>query len=156
MNKIISLYLIFFLLINPVFVFSNPVKDDSDIQRAAQSETSDNTRLKNKETELTIIIDAHENIQAQFNIAKLIDEINSESPLSSVFIEGASGEVNPGKYFNIFDDKKISSSVFNYLLKKGFITGTEYWHLLSTRKTVLRGAENPVRLSKQHKTSYQT
>src|SRR3989338_386211 len=76
--------------------------------------------------------DAHENLEAQRNIAKIIESLASNAQADSkaiapliVGLEGAEGAFNFSPYRS-FPDKEISKEVSNYFLKESFISGAEY------------------------------
>ncbi|MBI2118260.1 MAG: hypothetical protein HYT97_01375 [Elusimicrobia bacterium] len=82
------------------------------------------------------IQDAHENFQAQANIAKILESlIRNTSYISKqnskaqgkiiVGLEGAKGELNFAPYRS-FPDKEIIKDVADYFLKNSMISGAEY------------------------------
>lgn len=91
--------------------------------------------------ELIVIVDAHDNLSAQYNISKMLDYLSAVKDLHAVYLEGACGLLDTDKYFGVFNDKEINGSVSDVLLKKGFITGAEYFYLNALKKVPLKGAE---------------
>ncbi|MBI2119494.1 MAG: M48 family metalloprotease [Elusimicrobia bacterium] len=76
--------------------------------------------------------DAHENLEAQRNIARIIESLASSPRTDSnlispmiVGLEGAHGPFNFSPYRS-FPDKEISKEVSDYFLKESFISGPEY------------------------------
>ncbi|RJP61037.1 MAG: hypothetical protein C4541_02905 [Candidatus Auribacter fodinae] len=88
-----------------------------------------------------IIIDAHQNVSAQYNIANILRWLQETTPLNAVYLEGAEGSLHTCDYFDIFKDPDITKTTADYLLNKGFITGAEYFCLTSKKHADLKGAE---------------
>ncbi len=91
--------------------------------------------------ELLVIIDAHENLSAQYNIARILDHLTDHAVLQAIYLEGASGELRTDEYFSVFDDAEITRTTGDFLLKNGFITGAEYYYMTRKNPVPLYGAE---------------
>src|SRR3989338_7241136 len=72
------------------------------------------------------IQDAHENFQAQANIAKILESLTKKGQDKIVVgLEGAQGKLNFTPYRS-FPDKGIIKDVADYFLKNSMISGAEY------------------------------
>ena len=76
------------------------------------------------------IQDAHDNLEAQRNIARILQSLSksdSKLPTSRILIgiEGSKGAFNFAPYRS-FEDKEVTQQIADYFLKEGFITGSEY------------------------------
>ena len=91
--------------------------------------------------ELLVLIDAHDNLSAQYNIAGILDHLTTHADLRGIYLEGACGELQPDEYFSIFDDPEITKTTGDFLLKNGFITGSEYYSITRKNPVPLHGAE---------------
>ncbi|MBI2119639.1 MAG: hypothetical protein HYT97_08440 [Elusimicrobia bacterium] len=103
------------------------------------------------------IQDAHENFDAQNNIARIIEALASNNPpikginqpsnLSNyqpqvvVGLEGSSGAMNFEPYRS-FPDPKISKEVAGHLLNESLISGAEYVGMTSKSHSLFWGAED--------------
>ncbi|MCB1194886.1 methyltransferase domain-containing protein, partial [bacterium] len=72
-----------------------------------------------------LIQDAHCQPDAQYNIARIIEQIRAFHDNVIVGIEGASGVIDVSK-FSSFPDKKILKNAAGYFVEKGIISGSEY------------------------------
>lgn len=91
--------------------------------------------------ELLVLIDAHDNLSAQYNISHILSHLTDQRRLHKVYLEGASGTLKPSDYFNVFDDADITRSTSSFLLENGFITGSEYYSLTHSSPVAMQGAE---------------
>ena len=84
--------------------------------------------------------DAHCNYEAQTNIYKIIKNIVENNQLTLLAVEGSEGliDVTP---FSSFPDKKIKEEVADFFMKKGRITGPEYYAITSGKEVELFGIE---------------
>ncbi|MBF0494819.1 MAG: hypothetical protein HQL28_06820, partial [Candidatus Omnitrophica bacterium] len=87
------------------------------------------------------IQDAHCNYEAQTNIDKILEQLFNENGLGMISVEGAEGIVDTS-WFKAFPDAEIRKEVANYFMKKGEITGAEYFSITSEYNGVIFGAEN--------------
>lgn len=154
-NKTISLFLACLIFFNPSYVVSmdntggNKNYNSSSLPESLYKfpeqfgtiiESYGYENKKSKK-EIFVIIDAHTNLSAQYNIANILHYLSETNRLNSVYLEGASGEIDP-KIFRIFSDREINSVTSQYLMENGFITGAEYFYLTEASNISLRGAEN--------------
>ncbi len=86
--------------------------------------------------------DAHDSLEAQENIAKLIDLLVNKLDVKTVFEEGYEGPVPTDDYFKSVSDPKIREKVSYFLLDKLRIGGAEYAHINRKKDFKLIGADN--------------
>ena len=87
------------------------------------------------------IQDAHANLEAQRNIARIIDYLRVQYNLKFVALEGAFGDIDT-TVFSSFPDKDVIRDVSEYFLKEGKISGAEYAAINSEQKLFLSGVED--------------
>ena len=88
------------------------------------------------------IQDAHCNYEAQSNINKMLEQLSRELGIDMVSVEGAEGIVDTA-WFRAFPDSEIRKEVATYFMKKGEITGAEYFSINSPDYNgIVFGAEN--------------
>jgi hypothetical protein len=87
------------------------------------------------------IQDAHCNYEAQTNIYKIIQNLVENNNLKILGVEGSEGliDVTP---FSSFPDTKIKEEVADFFMKKGRITGPEYYAITSGKDVELFGIED--------------
>lgn len=100
------------------------------------------------------IQDAHDSLEAQENIAKIIDRLVMHYGAKVVFEEGYEGPVPTDKYFGVIRDPKIREKVAYFLMDKLRIGGAEYAHIIRTKNFRLIGADN-LKLHKKNIKKYQ-
>lgn len=116
------------------------------LSRAASGEdgsAADEKKLSVPQRKLYIVIDAHENLSAQYDIARQLNGLCSSEDVYAIYLEGASGPVEPESYFAVSSDPEITQTASEFLLRKGFLTGSEYFKMLSGCSVPLRGVESP-------------
>jgi len=86
------------------------------------------------------IQDAHCNYEAQSNINKMLDQLTRECGIEMISVEGAEGIVDTA-WFRAFPDAEIRKEVANYFMKKGEITGAEFFSITSDYEGTIFGAE---------------
>ena len=86
------------------------------------------------------IQDAHCNYEAQSNINKMLDQLTRECGIEMISVEGAEGLVDTA-WFRAFPDAEIRKEVANYFMKKGEITGAEFFSITSDYEGTIFGAE---------------
>jgi len=91
---------------------------------------------------IVFIQDAHDSLDAQENIAKLIGKFVQEEGIKTVFEEGYEGPVPTDKFFGFIKDPKIKQRVSYFLLDKLRIGGAEYAHINRANDFKLIGVEN--------------
>jgi len=85
------------------------------------------------------IQDAHCNFEAQQNITKILDHMVKNYGVDMICVEGAEGVVDTS-WFKAFPDEEIREEVATYFMKKGEITGTEFYSIISDDNGVIFGA----------------
>ncbi len=91
---------------------------------------------------ILFIQDAHDSLEAQENIAKLIGNFVKEKGIKTVFEEGYEGPVPTEKFFGFIKDPEIKQKVSYFLLDKLRIGGAEYAHINREQDFELIGVEN--------------
>lgn len=86
------------------------------------------------------IQDAHCNFEAQSNINRILDQVTKECGIDLISVEGAEGLVDTA-WFRAFPDAEIRKEVATYFMKKGEITGAEFFSIISDYNGTLFGAE---------------
>lgn len=86
------------------------------------------------------IQDAHCNYEAQNNINKMLDQLTRECGIDIISVEGAEGIVDT-TWFKAFPDAEIRKEVATYFMKKGEITGAEFFSITSDFNGTIFGAE---------------
>ncbi len=86
------------------------------------------------------IQDAHCNYEAQSNINRMLDQITKECGIGIISVEGAEGIVDT-TWFRAFPDAEIRKEVATYFMKKGEITGAEFFSITSDFRGTIFGAE---------------
>ncbi len=88
------------------------------------------------------IQDAHDSLEAQENISRLIDKFTKENEIKTVFEEGYEGPVPSDELFGFMKDPETKQKVSYFLLDKLRIGGAEYAHINRTSDFKLIGVEN--------------
>lgn len=86
------------------------------------------------------IQDAHCNFEAQSNINKILGQLTKENGIDMISVEGAEGLVDTA-WFRAFPDAEIRKEVATYFMKKGEITGAEFFSINSDYEGNIFGAE---------------
>jgi len=86
------------------------------------------------------IQDAHCNYEAQTNINRILDQVTKECGIDMISVEGAEGLVDTA-WFKAFPDAEIRKEVATYFMKKGEITGAEFFSIISDYNGTIFGAE---------------
>ena len=94
----------------------------------------------NKNKVIVHIQDAHCNYEAQSNINKMLDQLTKECEIDIISVEGAEGIVDT-TWFRAFPDSEIRKEVATYFMKKGEITGAEFFSITSEYQGTIFGAE---------------
>ncbi|RJP57995.1 MAG: hypothetical protein C4541_08940 [Candidatus Auribacter fodinae] len=95
---------------------------------------------KQNSREVVVIVDAHSNLSAQFNISHLMRHLTLTKNVNTIYLEGASGEIQKD-WFSFGDDLFINESISRFLLENGFFTGAEYFCATSEQDVSCKGAE---------------
>ncbi|MFH0985086.1 MAG: NAD-dependent epimerase/dehydratase family protein [Candidatus Omnitrophota bacterium] len=94
---------------------------------------------------VVFIQDAHDSLEAQENIAKIIDHLVKEKGVKTVFEEGYEGPVPTDKFFGFIKDPAVKQKVSYFLLDKLRIGGAEYAHINRATSQEPRATEKLVR-----------
>jgi phosphomannomutase len=87
------------------------------------------------------IQDAHCNFEAQSNINRILEQLTKECGIRMISVEGAEGVVDTA-WFRAFPDAEIRKEVATYFMKKGEITGAEFFSINSEEyEGIIYGAE---------------
>lgn len=108
----------------------------------------------NSNKTIIYIQDAHDSLEAQENIAKIIHYLVDKYNVKTVYEEGYEGPVPTDKYFGTIRDPKIREKVAYFLMDKLRIGGAEYAHITRAKDFKLIGADN-LRLHKKNIEKYQ-
>ena len=87
------------------------------------------------------IQDAHANLEAQQNIAGLLDYLAKRHGLSLVHLEGSTGHLKH-ELLSAYPDPLARRSVAEYFLKEAKLTGPEFLAIASRPELTLYGIEN--------------
>jgi ADP-ribose pyrophosphatase YjhB (NUDIX family) len=99
------------------------------------------------------IQDAHDSLQAQENIAKIIGYAVEHYGVRSVFEEGCEGPVLTDDYFGFITDPAMKEKVSFFLMDKLRIGGAEYAHINRRNDFKLFGADS-LRLHRENVRDY--
>jgi len=88
------------------------------------------------------IQDAHDSLEAQQNIARLIGVLTAEAGVKKVFEEGYEGPVPTDDYFGFIRGAEIRRKVSFFLLDTLRLSGAEFAHVNRTRDFELTGADS--------------
>jgi len=100
--------------------------------------TTQDTRPKT----VIYIQDAHDSLEAQRNIAKIIQHLVKQYGVKTVYEEGYEGLVPTDDYFGFIKDSAIKQKVSYFLMDKLRIGGAEYAHINRRKTFKLIGADN--------------
>ncbi|MFH1553145.1 MAG: hypothetical protein ABID83_05890 [Candidatus Omnitrophota bacterium] len=151
--KTMSLFLVFaFSLSNVSFAVTDKSVDEQnfadtksvlsveDIGISIDSGTIKSTYKGDNGKTIVHIQDAHCNYEAQTNINKILDQLTKECGMNMISVEGAEGIVDTA-WFRAFPDAEIRKEVATYFMKKGEITGAEFFSIISDYNGTIFGAE---------------
>ena len=99
------------------------------------------------------IQDAHDSLEAQENIAKIINHLVSGYGVRTVFEEGYEGPVPTDRYFGFIKDQKIKEKVSWFFMDHLRLGGAEYAHINRTKDFNLIGADS-LKLHKENIEQY--
>ena len=102
---------------------------------------------------ILFIQDAHDSLEAQENIAKIINHLVTNDGVKTVFEEGYEGPVPTDKYFGFIKDPKIKEKVAYFLMDHLRVGGAEYAHINRTKDFILVGADS-LKLHKENVDQY--
>lgn len=86
------------------------------------------------------IQDAHCHYEAQQNINNILEQVTREWGVDMISVEGAEGIVDTS-WFRAFPDAEIRKEVADYFMRKGEITGAEFFSITSDYDGIIFGAE---------------
>jgi isopentenyldiphosphate isomerase len=99
------------------------------------------------------IQDAHDSLEAQENISKIIDHLVTHDGVKIVLEEGYEGPVPTDKYFGFIKDPKMREKISYFLMDHLRVGGAEYAHINRTRDFNLVGADS-LKLHKENIAQY--
>ncbi|MFH1799581.1 MAG: inositol monophosphatase family protein [Candidatus Omnitrophota bacterium] len=124
---------------SPDYPPSNENKNQDRLQTADSLSLRARDRVREKSLQspvsslrsrfIVFIQDAHDSLEAQENIAKIINLLVKEKGIKTVFEEGYEGPVPTDKFFGFIKDPAIKQKVSYFLLDKLRIGGAEYAHI---------------------------
>lgn len=88
------------------------------------------------------IQDAHDSLEAQRNIARLIRRFVEKDSVETVFEEGYDGPVPSDRYFGIIQDAELKQKVSYLLMDRLRLGGAEYAHINRKKEFKLIGADS--------------
>ena len=88
------------------------------------------------------IQDAHANIEAQGNEAKLIKHLKDKYKINLVSVEGGFGDFDTDFFRSFPKDKKVRDKIADYFFSKAFISGTDYLLITENNPPKVFGAED--------------
>lgn len=124
----------------PTSVSPSEVLSVDDIGIAIDSGTIKSKHSGNSGKVIVHIQDAHCNYEAQSNINKMLDQLTKECGINLISVEGSEGLVDTA-WFRAFPDAEIRKEVATYFMKKGEITGAEFFSIISDYEGTIFGAE---------------
>lgn len=141
LKKLTALFLSVTLLTGPSAIAAPsqlppPFGISEDLGRHEES-SSINTGKK-----VIFIQDAHDSLEAQENIARMIDQLVEHEGVRTVFEEGYEGPVPTDEYFGEIKDAAVRQKVSYFLLDKLRLGGAEYAHINRKQDFKLIGADN--------------
>lgn len=139
-----SVFLIVCLSVMNTISYAAPLQTPpaAEINISEKYGTLDESFFAGSPKTVIYIQDAHDSLEAQENIAKIIGQLVKKSGVKTVFEEGYEGPVPTDKFFGVIKDGKTREKVSYFLLDHLRIGGAEYAHI--NRKTDFRliGADN--------------
>lgn len=108
------------------------------------------TSLGNQGKIIIHVQDSHVNYEAQTNIAHILDYLVREltagdkegAPLPIITIEGAATKSDP-QWFQLFPNEEVKKKVLDYYLKRGYISGPQFFQVFSKQPVSVIGVETP-------------
>jgi len=88
------------------------------------------------------IQDAHANVGAQENEAKLIKYLKDKYNVNLVSVEGGFGDFDAAFFRDFPKDKKVRDKIARYFLDKSFISGSDYLLITEDKPPIVYGAED--------------
>ncbi len=88
------------------------------------------------------IQDAHDSLEAQENISKIIEHLVSTQGVKTVLEEGYEGPVPTDEYFGFIKDSELKRKVAYFFLDHLRVGGAEYAHINRTKDFKLIGADS--------------
>jgi len=113
-----------------------------ELGRIEESFIASRSPIHDSRPTIVYLQDAHDSLEAQENIAKLIHYFVEHYGVKTVFEEGYEGPVPTDEYFGFIKDPQIKEKVSYFLMDKLRIGGAEYAHINRKRDFNLIGADN--------------
>ena len=108
----------------------------SDLGRVFESNHYENSKYT-----IINIQDLHCNEEVQKNISLIIDNLQKQYEISSIFVEGGYGKIDTS-VFEAIEDGYLKDSIIKGMLENGRLTGTEYFLLKNKVGIPVYGLEN--------------
>jgi len=135
-------YLFFDLLFLPSNIYAQTVNAVSQSSIPAQFGSVDETHTGVSGKTIYYIQDAHDSLEAQENIAQLIDHLISKEGIQTVFEEGYEGRVPTDDYFGFIEDPEIKEKTAYFFMDQLRLGGAEYAHIIRSEEFNLIGADS--------------
>jgi metallo-beta-lactamase family protein len=103
---------------------------------------------------IIFIQDAHDSLEAQENIAKIVEDLVQNQNVKTVFEEGYEGELPTKEYFGDIQDSMIKEKLSYFLMDKLRLGGAEYAHINRQQDFKLMGVDDRI-LNDQNIKAYQ-
>lgn len=92
---------------------------------------------------IVLVQDAHTNDSAQFNAARILNDVLKAEKIRLIFTEADHGNVSLSYLQKYFDSRTLEKVAASFV-RKGLLKGTEYLSVTSDEDFVLQGIESPV------------
>jgi hypothetical protein len=90
---------------------------------------------------IVCIQNAHANYEAQKNIQDILAYYQKECDLSTLFVEGSTGEID-ASFFRAFPLQDVKKKIIDEYVQAGRISGVEEYAITGEREVTLHGIEN--------------
>ena len=130
----------------------NPIKTLSEIKipdnlgRVEEVYKSTGCRIPGgkecSQKQIIFIQDAHDSLEAQENISKIVLDLTERQGVGTVYEEGYEGPVPTDSFFSFMQDAKIKEKVSYFFMDKLRIGGAEYAHINRKKDFRLIGADS--------------
>jgi len=110
-----------------------------ELGRVSYAENSETLAVKSPV--VLLIEDAHAVPTAQESIRKIIDHLQTNEGLKTIFFEGSAGRLDP-LLFRAFADKKNLQGVFNQYRDRGELSGVTLAAVLNPSESIYEGIED--------------
>ncbi|MBI3292551.1 MAG: hypothetical protein HYZ73_07065, partial [Elusimicrobia bacterium] len=91
---------------------------------------------------IILLQDAHEVLEAQTNLARILQQLIEQQDITLIGLEGAHGPFNL-EPFRSFSHREAAKDVADDLLRRAYISGPEYVGITSPKRPLLWGVDDP-------------